>query len=685
MSQTLDRLLKSNGLFCVDLRTGTTKDVVGNLTPTIVGSPIMTQGQGMYVPTWSGAGQFVHYGNNHNLSDATQPRTWVTRITDFNVPHAAYVTPISKVGSGAGWTFNINGGGFPQFKIIDASAASLDVWTQVTMIAGKSATLVVTYMGSLTGAGLKIYVDGVEKTVGTSGTIANTVSNSIDLRVGGYPVSTFQSVPSKTELVAILNRVLTPLEIAQISEEIRLETSPGLLDSPKRNYFFPYKTLSPAQATTQGLVLDTDFVRSSDGKVRNFAPTANTGTVVGTPVPANNGEGMTFSGTASAVSMGDFAALNGAKNLTFSFTIRLPSTGVVTNGAIFGKTSLISGGRFIVQVTSNSPGPHRLQYYEIKTTVGASQLISTLTVLYPGVDHHITIVRDGDGATDTDKVKMYVDGSQVAATSAAGPFQTTTDPSLSGYPLDIGREFAGNNPLAMTIRNLRIRTVSLTAAQIRAEYLEKAKELITDGRLYENGATPLTLAKITEINAKIPGTIWQGKNQPYLGIDVINSNNKRWMYNVSAGYHSRVWANDHSAFGSWYFECQWENVLRVIIGALNPLEDGGTDLGYKVDMSGNQIRLITPSGGTLLTSAGSQNTMYRYWVSRTSTSVWSLWAKGGAFTNWTLLGTATDATQTTGNFAAVTMYGATIHFGDFLHFAGAMTPAEAIGLGLIDP
>lgn len=144
------------------------------------------------------------------------------------------------------------------------------------------------------------------------------------------------------------------------------------------------------------------------------------------------------------------------------------------------------------------------------------------------------------------------------------------------------------------------------------------------------------------------------------------------------------------AFGSWYFEWNSSDTLELMPIASHPfrfLQSPNT--GYMVYQNavGVRLSLVTPgSASDLIAASGgtSYNNKYmRGWLSRTHAGVFTLYVNAGS--GWILLGTATNTAYVTSAFASYKTVGASERLYNFMHFAGAMTPAEAIGLGLIDP
>lgn len=646
-----------------DFRRGTLRDWSGNgYDLTVVGAPrwIATP-SGNGVLTQSGTASYLSAGN----PDALKLGSTLTMV--------AVCTPIvSKT-----YRCVFGKDKAPQMYVHNGS---LRLYSGGTTVVGNP----IPKMGFPTMLGGTIRLDVAGGTItyingqqGPSGILS--VTNQLkDWLVGAnYDV---EQLDGSVQLAAITDSILTPQQMSDLYLDWTRESY--TLDTPHRHYSFPYKTLSPAQATTQGLVLDTDFVRSSDGKVRNFAPTSYTGTLVGNPVPAGEGNGMTFDGVDDYINFGDVTEINGATKLTVSGWFYQHSYAGGGASGYWGKSNSDWTNRIgIALVAGAFPSP--LFFYVMN---GNNAYGTTVNSVNPGTWQHVTYVYDGSGATNADRLKAYIDGTQwtLNYTNTVG----TTLANVSGSPLLVGCE----RPVAthyanQSARLFRVRSgVALTAAQVRAEYLEGAKELLVDGRLRNDGSCPVSLTPFTTPNSRVPTTDWN-TGAAAGTVSVFETANREERY-IQLNNGGRIGINDTNAFGSWYWEtfCATENPVMFI--ADNILRyDVAPQNGYLfyagVNLQFGKTTNGTFAGLSTLVSTNVINHRIRCWVSRTPACVFTFWIsdQGGP---WTQVATFTDSSFTFGKYA-VLCSNSLQQLYSYLHFAGAMTPAEAIGLGLIDP
>jgi hypothetical protein len=110
---------------------------------------------------------------------------------------------------------------------------------------------------------------------------------------------------------------------------------------------------------------------------------------------------MLFDGVDEYVDCGRVTLLEGASNVTLAFWLK-PTTGA--NGALLGHYQ--DGNNQIVAVM-NSSGQMRINI----RTAQSSGHATYASALGTGTWHHVVWVYDGGGATNPDKIKLYLNGS----------------------------------------------------------------------------------------------------------------------------------------------------------------------------------------------------------------------------------------------------------------------------------
>lgn len=512
-----------------------------------------------------------------------------------------------------------------------------------------------------------LYVNGSQVITGTF---------SFTPQAGSWKIGTYNTsewLNGSIQLIAIINGRLTSSQMSSLYQEWLNE--PYALDTPHRHYSFPYKTLSPAQAANQGLVLDTDFTLCSNGKVSNYAPTSYKGTIVGNPVPASD-SGMAFLGS-SRINFDNIAEQNNATQATIITRI------IPTEDSPKYIWYRIADSTHGIYLYVPSPG-----FLTACIANGTSSFgISASRCMYSGVEQEIAIVYDGTGATNTDRLKMYINGALVTLSYTNTIPATMANMAAPSFYYGGG---SGTNTFNHTSKKFRCYSTALTAAQVRAEYLEGAKELLVDGRLRSDGSCPVSLTGITTLNTKVGGTIWEtGPNTGAYAINVVQDSEQNRYLSLYCN-SDMCFTPCQSAYGSWYLELMLTNAgtFKVMLTAsAKKVYNDASQSGYSLSAAPNILfgKYTNGTGSWQITGPTmTVNKKMKVWISRTASGVFSLWAceEGGV---WTSYGSWTDTSFTDGKYVGIFGNTPDAHFYNFMHFAGAMTPAEAIGLGLIDP
>ena len=163
-----------------------------------------------------------------------------------------------------------------------------------------------------------------------------------------------------------------------------------------------------------------------------------------------------FDGTNDKIAHGDIAALDAFANATIAFWLRQNTW---TSGeGIMGKGS---GNWRIIQY----PASAQFTFQDFGPSNARGE--TTTTAIPVGEWHHVAVVFDGAGAANTDKLKIYVDGTSVSLTYT-GTFGTTVG-AATATALEVGTEHFGSSFGDITIAHLKIWSVSLTAGEVLQE------------------------------------------------------------------------------------------------------------------------------------------------------------------------------------------------------------------------
>lgn len=168
---------------------------------------------------------------------------------------------------------------------------------------------------------------------------------------------------------------------------------------------------------------------------------------------------LLFDGTNDVVSFGDIDSLDTPTAFTISFWVSVDEAGAAANDGYLGKgvnaathgfsTLANNGGfgfRFFIGATAYN-----------KTTMFADTAFQMLSVVY-----------DGSGAANADRLKVYLNAVEQTATSFTGTIPATCVDSAAA-PLNFGRASSDLGFMAMTAAHLKIWTAALTQGELLQE------------------------------------------------------------------------------------------------------------------------------------------------------------------------------------------------------------------------
>lgn len=161
---------------------------------------------------------------------------------------------------------------------------------------------------------------------------------------------------------------------------------------------------------------------------------------------------------------------------------------------------------------------------------------------------------------------------------------------------------------------------------------------------------------------------------------VTDDGTDKWLENATAGSACVPLVK---GFGTWQFDFNKLTELGAGEFNINTLPGGGGD-GYKITVtSSERLQLERVDAGVdanlFLTAAGyvANNTDYSLRLTRSDAGLFTLYIKGGAYTDWTTVDTATDTTYSLMNALCLTSVGtASIKFTNVLHWDGVVTPND---------
>lgn len=626
-----------------DLRTGSLLDASGNgNTLTVVGAP--TPGR-----TRKGAGVFFPHAGDNELLIGNPVSLQLSTLTLFaavarqTTKTAQYHSVFGKDGA---YLFAFNGGAEPYpLQEFDFGGGVARTST-FTCYPDGGAHWVAASIQSGIALGSTFYADGASQ-----GTFTLTVANQLaDWRLGNY-IGLNSSLGGVILVAGICNRVLASQEHSRLWDDF-VNGPMQSADCCRRNFVYVNKGGNDAWYNAQGIVLDTDFASIMVGATRKIAdksPSNYVGTINGTPTPGAGGQGMVCSKNTDFCAFGDVTQFNAVQHLSLEMAFDFPNANFIGE-FLFGK---IVDGTHRVSMYTGAGSPAQVTL-EVSDGV-AHSAISTNNVLRKGTRQHMTIVFNGPGAADADRYQLYVDGDAQPITFT-NPMIAQT-PNLAGVQL---YEPYQNHAFPSTHLGTKLYTGSLTAAQVRAAYLQNFAQRLTLRETFED--VPVTLAA----SVGAGGYIGQWRVMTGTWKCSETSDGKRWLECVTAGC---VVMPQPDAFGSAQFIIQKVDATGTSVVEF----EASQPAAFSTAGQNGYLMLFTAAGlleiakytnGALVsdivwTVAGyaALSTTYQFLINRRPSDGRFTWyIKGGAYTNWTLVSvvggggtnpSAGDATYTT--------------------------------------
>ncbi len=192
---------------------------------------------------------------------------------------------------------------------------------------------------------------------------------------------------------------------------------------------------------------------------------ANNGTsggamILGDQIPGKIGGSLDFDGADDYVNMGDIQSLNSVTAFTISGWIKQTDNG--SYNRIFGKRNGDNNDIFFSSYLSKL-------YIEVGNGANTYGYWNNYSTISSGTWFYVTVVYNGSGASNSDKLKLYIDGVNRSMTFS-GTIPSVTA-NLSGFNFNIG----GTPPVAEpyfngVIDEVRIYNRSLGAQEISTQY-----------------------------------------------------------------------------------------------------------------------------------------------------------------------------------------------------------------------
>ena len=394
-----------------------------------------------------------------------------------------------------------------------------------------------------------------------------------------------------------------------------------MIEHVRRNFRYTYPEMTPAQYAAASVILDTDFRRSDPATVEDLTGTYP-GAITGTPFPVENGMDFSYSGYLDFGAVAEFVA---AAQMTVCGWVRFDDA-----GTWFSHSSMLS-----LNVSGAPPA-------DVSIVVGVTgSAISTDSPIKVGAMHHIALVFNGAGATDADRLKLYIDGVANALTYTTPIPATLGSPPASTllFPQDLASQRA-----PCIARSLRIFDSALTEAQVLAERASYACHPRYYDPLQDVDVTPGPIAATTRI---FPSDWYVAAGTFSVTQD---ANLERWINCLTGGrLHRRNDSGD--LIGTWSWKFIPGAATFIGLASSTVVHNGAGQSGYFLEFANGTLYL----GRTI---AGAYARLYQlgaYTVAAEHELMWSVrpsgqhdfYIRGGAYTVWTHIGPVTDTTYST--------------------------------------
>lgn len=626
-----------------DLRRRSLLDFPGNASPNLLSftnSPVWTTTQkGAGVRCYNTAGPTSHFltpGNPASLQLSTMT-IFAVAARQLGTGGGVYQGILAKP-SAVGMYFD--SGAEPRiFGAYDFSAGAYRASTFTERPRGVLHLFAMSCVSGIAG-GTAFYVDG-----NAYGTATLTIANQATGWGVGYGASAGQALDGPVLLAGIVNRVLTPQEHENLFEEWQQQAF--VLDIQHRRgarIFVPDK--SDADYAREGIVFDTRFKRQPGGTIRDEGPTGYAGTNTSCPVSGADAEGLSYDGVDDYTDFGNVTQINSVAACSIELLFRSKAN---ANNSLVQKASN-SQNRIGLELL-DAANPSRIRAVLCN---GAGTFGDTASfIARQGQWHHATLTYNGLGATDADKLKLYLDR-DLQTLNFTGPIPATTG-TMAGNLLAACRNIGAGAALFANAEEkiLRVFNRTLSAGDTSNEYLRNF------------GQECIWQAPGEDIPVSLAASYGVGTPNALGGGWVINSgtwnvneetSGRRYQSNVTAGSTHIL---SPATAGTWTFAflasgtvCEWM-FMAAVPGRFNV---SGAQNGYFLRCDGNyalSLRVATAGVDAILWSTANgyvvANTWYRVAISRRpSDGTFTAWIKGGAYTSWTLI-TVTAGTNPVAN------------------------------------
>jgi len=498
--------------------------------------------------------------------------------------------------------------------------------------------IVVTYDNSDVANDPSIYVDGVlanitEVTAPTGTPVSDSTG---DLYVGNNAADN-RTADGRFIEAMLIDIELSPQQASQLYTESSQEAHLNKI---------PEKTVLPEDfptADTDNLLFyfnggNFDGTGSIDlsGNGYNGTATSSGGGGAIRTVNGINGKGLFFDGgtNGSYLDMGDLAALDNASAFTFTAWVK-PSS--LNDFAGFFSKSPNTDQRLLCIAGGGAFRTNTEVLCFVEDGTSSNYGITTTSPLLAGALVHIAMVFDGSQSGNANRLKLYVNGEEETL-SFTGTIPAQTD--NNNVSVKVGWEGGGAARYFNGILDgIGCWASALTADNILDEYHKGESKL----DLYTTGQD-WNVSVATATSGYLENTGWQIQNGT---ASVSTDGDSKFM--LAGANETRIYKELRNAYGTWEFtfnKPSETSFVRVMFMASVNNQDllGANQTGYVFYANSTErFYLARMNGGSntelfyTVPSYFAVDTNYTIRITRGTDNVFSVYVRGGAFTEWTLV------------------------------------------------
>ena len=451
-----------------------------------------------------------------------------------------------------------------------------------------------------------------------------------DLFVGGYYTPANLEWIDPISAAILYPGLLIADEISATHAYMMDQQSPII---PFDRRYFDFGSTVP-NGDEGGIVASYDLGVVSRRSCADKSGNGNHGDLVGSvaPVFTEAGRALSFDGNEARVELASDVVK--ALPISFSAVVRPRSAG--TTGRLLDNGKMLIYFRLANRITLSSDG-------------GATKIDSLASSVLYGKWHHVVCTRDAAGAG-----AIYIDGVE-SITGATGT-------PVAAAAVTFGNRAAGDRGWDGDIRDAVLYNRVLSLAEIKADYNKLARRVMWDSGLERVRPTlePATSGELSNSGYEVLTGSHEVNEDPLTGEHYIECVAAGVIWRPNSLAHGTIRLRLLKALGSSTTSCM---IYASVIGSESA--PGQNGYLYQFNSSERSALWKTTAGipALLHTSAADYitiNTVYDVVIPHDSQGAFTVYIKGGVFSDWTLVDMAggsgtnpiTDNTHTTSKYLA---------------------------------